>query len=471
MKVQGSPNPRLPIYLTSGIFRVYMREYSKLVDKRKYPAIEHTLWERIRKLTYNDDNCGWCIDAKTIDETANYHFVLHGPGDYEWISYARATREAILGFVNSPDALLYGCEMECFIEYIIARECVDQAPVYHPTSKEIASKATLRDALSVSRDFDCNDIFYGPNFTHASSVTKDDENMKLEMNNSYMKTIVSDWIPMNETKATNSMYNWGDTSNACMRSPLEGCSYTVKPDNITIKIKEDNTNMAVSTNASKAFNFDFGVVTGDFIRLSPYGLAVRTADGKYVAWDAKTHSSMNVDVLNFKSDGLIFKMPVAIKAVRVGDVVIHNGYPCYVVEVHESTLKVVDISECAEKEICPVKSPFGFNFITKVMTPVNFNSASADNPFGNLGMMMMFANDGNIDPMMLMLMSGQMGMDCSNDPMMTYAMLSMLDNKSDNSGIDLKTMMMTKFFETNSSSVGYIGCTGQVGPTGPIGSY
>lgn len=445
MKMLGEKYPRLPIYLSNAVFRTYLREFSNCVDGGTFPRIGHVSWTHLKNLALADaDKGGWMFKT---DEQGRYQ--LLGPENFIWTGCDVSKREAFAREVRNYEP--YGLsDLTLLFEYILARENVTRVSFCDARTEQFYFECNIEQSASNLHNEDCNDPKYGPS-PDISSMSKSNGNMVKGLNPSYIQTVVSDWTSVNETKATNgTISDYGNTSNTYMRSPLEGCSITFKPESVNIKIKEDNTNMAVSTNPSKAFDFDFGVVTGDFIRLSPYGLAVRASDGKYVAWDAKTHSSMNVDVLNFKSDGLIFKMPVAIKAVRVGDVVMHNGYPCYVVEVHESTLKVVDISECAEKEICPVKSPFGFNFITKVMTPVNFNSASADNPFGNLGMMMMFANSGNIDPMMMMLMSGQMGMACGNDPMMTYAMLSMLDNKSGNSSIDLKTMMMAKFFMGNS---------------------
>lgn len=182
--------------------------------------------------------------------------------------------------------------------------------------------------------------------------------------------------------------------------------------------KKENKNM---------FNFDFGKVASDKVRLSMYGIAVKNIDGRYVAYDVKSHSVMDVEIMNMPCGDFLYKMPVAIKDIKAGDVVIHNKVPMFVVEVHDSTLKVVDIHEGAEKEIYLTKSPFGFNFATKVVSLIDFTGkADASNPFGNMLPFLMMG-DGKMDDMlpMMMLMNGGK-MDMSN-PMFMYFMMK--DNK------------------------------------------
>jgi hypothetical protein len=78
------------------------------------------------------------------------------------------------------------------------------------------------------------------------------------------------------------------------------------------------------------------------------------------------------------------------------------------------------------KEIMLTKSPFGFNFVTKVVNFLgNTFNADASNPFGNLGLMMMLSEDGNgvKDMLPLMLMANGGNIDMSN-PLMMYALMS-----------------------------------------------
>lgn len=189
------------------------------------------------------------------------------------------------------------------------------------------------------------------------------------------------------------------------------------------KTVNDMTKKEEKKDMDKMFNFDFGKVTSDAVRVSMYGIAVKSVDGRYVSYDTKSHSVMDVDIVNMPAGDFLYKMPVAIKDVKAGDVVIHNRTPMFVVEVHDSTLKVVDVREGTEKEIYLTKSPFGFNFATKVISLMDMCGVKADesNPFGNMLPLMLMSNGKDFDPMMLMLMNGGK-MDMSN-PMMLYFLM------------------------------------------------
>lgn len=182
---------------------------------------------------------------------------------------------------------------------------------------------------------------------------------------------------------------------------------------------------------NKIFNFDFGPVKGDNIRMSMYGLAVKNRDGNYVAWDKVNENIMNVDILNFNGDGLMYKIPVAIKDIKDGDIVIHNKVPMFVLEVFDKSLDVIDIYSGERKSIILSKSPFNFNFATKVISLIDFgamggDTPSEDNPFGNMWPLLMLGDSGSIDPMILALMCASKG-GCAN-PMMMYALLASKGN-------------------------------------------
>lgn len=197
-------------------------------------------------------------------------------------------------------------------------------------------------------------------------------------------------------------------------------------------IKSETTKKENNKMDNKIFNFDFGPVKGDSIRMSMYGLAVKNRDGNYVAWDKVNENIMNVDILNFNGDGLMYKIPVAIKDIKDGDIVIHNKVPMFVLEVFEKSLDVIDIYSGERKSIILSRSPFGFDFATKVISLIDFSTMggatpSEDNPFGNMWLLLMLGDSGSIDPMMLALMCAGKG-DCAN-PMMMYALLASKDNK------------------------------------------
>ena len=179
----------------------------------------------------------------------------------------------------------------------------------------------------------------------------------------------------------------------------------------------------------KGFNFDFGPMNSNVVRMSIYGLAVKNKTGSWVAYDAKNGEIMDVDVFNFDGSKFMYRMPVAINDVAVGDVIVHMSVPMFIVGKSEDGKAVYAVDPVAgeRKEIMLTKSPFGFNFVTKV---VNFLGgafdADASNPFGNLGLMAMLSED-NVDmrdvlPFMLMANSGNAnGFDLSN-PMVMYMM-------------------------------------------------
>ena len=232
-------------------------------------------------------------------------------------------------------------------------------------------------------------------------------------------------IPDEEEKqqlSTNYAYANLDTVISTSTSNLIDCIYETKP-----KITQKENNKM----DNKIFNFDFGPVKGDNIRMSMYGLAVKNRDGNYVAWDKVNENIMNVDILNFNGDGLMYKVPVAIKNIKDGDIVIHNKVPMFVLEVFDKSLDVIDIYSGERKSIILSRSPFGFDFATKVISLIDFGTMSGatpseDNPFGNMWPLLMLGDSNSIDPMMLALMCAGKG-DCAN-PMMMYALLASKGN-------------------------------------------
>lgn len=176
-------------------------------------------------------------------------------------------------------------------------------------------------------------------------------------------------------------------------------------------------------------NFDFGSCENDNVKMSMYGIAVKNANGTWVSYDAKSENVVDVDILNFDAKYL-YKMPVAIKDVKVGDVVIHNRKPMFVTVVEGGKLGAIDPAAGEEKVILLTKSMFGFDFVTKV---VNFfgdlsATASADAPFGNMLPLMLLADSDKSDDMLpLMFAMGGGKFDMSN-PMMLYFLAK--DNKN-----------------------------------------
>lgn len=215
------------------------------------------------------------------------------------------------------------------------------------------------------------------------------------------------------------------------------------------KLETNNDDVKGKGNNMKMFNFDFGPIKdNDAVRMSPYGLAVKNVNGTYQAYDKKNGEIMDVDIFNFKADNMFFKIPVAIDAIEAGDVIIFNRRPCFVFGFSEQgDVIAIDIAMGEKKTILPSKSPFGFNYITKIVSLVDNmfggETPSAENPFGNiLPFMMMSEDNSSVKDMlpMMMLMNGNAG--GTIDPMMLYFMMKA--DKGDTDSMLPFLLMMNK---------------------------
>ena len=171
------------------------------------------------------------------------------------------------------------------------------------------------------------------------------------------------------------------------------------------------------------FNFEFGVIKSDDYRMSPYGMAV-ACHNTFKAFDKTTGNIVDVGDFTFKMDGAFFKMPIAVDAIKVGDMLMVNHDPMFVIDTKDG-IKVVDIVHGEQKTVMPTTNIFGFNYMTKVVSMFdNMNlfsgmtAPSAEQPFGNMMPFMMmssmcgdggFGFDGDMGKMMMMsmMMGGQ----------------------------------------------------------------
>lgn len=226
----------------------------------------------------------------------------------------------------------------------------------------------------------------------------------------------------------------------------------VRLDTKVDKIPTENISNKMEDNKMKGFNFDFGSFKNtDTVGLSLYGIAVYNYNNEWVSYDPSTGDIINVDLMNIENGNkYIYKMPVAVKDVKPGDVIIHHSLPVFVNAVNEDgTFVIIDVAANESKCILPTKSMFGFNFVTKVISLFDFNPASAspDQPFGNMLPLLMMNSDAkdSSDNMLMAMMMAQNGdMDFSKNPMMMYFLMK------DNSEIDpLALMMLTNCGKLN----------------------
>lgn len=176
-------------------------------------------------------------------------------------------------------------------------------------------------------------------------------------------------------------------------------------------------------------NFEFGPVKNDSVRLSPYGLAVQNMDKAWVAYDGNQEAIIDVDVFNFEGKNLIYKIPAAPHTIHAGDMIVHQGKAMYVlhdVEEGDTSIVVIDPRAGESKEILPTRSPFGFNFVTKLVSLLDMSGigANTDSPFGNLLPLALMGDKdcdaGTMMAMMMMMNNGNCDFDMS-DPMTMLA--------------------------------------------------
>ena len=211
------------------------------------------------------------------------------------------------------------------------------------------------------------------------------------------------------------------------------------------EIKKENDTMM------KGINFDFGPC-GSSVRLSMYGLAIQNVSGEWVSYNTATKEIMNVDIINMAEGGkYIYKMPVAISEVQVGDIIVHAKIPMFVTGINsDGSFNAIDVRAGEAKCILATRSPFGFNFVTKVVNLFGnmLGTPTADQPFGNmLPFLMLSGENKDIDPMMMFFLMGQQGgANIMSNPMMLYFLAK------DNKEIDpLLLMAMSGGFNLNQS--------------------
>lgn len=183
----------------------------------------------------------------------------------------------------------------------------------------------------------------------------------------------------------------------------------------------------------KGVNFDFGPC-GSGVRLSMYGMAIQNSAGEWVSYNPATGEIINVDILNIADGGkYLYKMPVPISEVKVGDIVVHNRVPMFVTDIlGNGTFAVTDVRAGESKTIIPVRNMFGFNFMTKVISLFGnmMGTPSADQPFGNMLPFLMMGEGKSMDNdamLMFMLLQNQSNSNMFNNPMMMYFLMK--DNK------------------------------------------
>lgn len=217
----------------------------------------------------------------------------------------------------------------------------------------------------------------------------------------------------------------------------------------------DDNNNEKENNKMKNFNFDFGPCNPETIRMSMYGLAIKNSTGTWVSYNSATKQIIDVDVLNFDGAKFLYKMPVALKEVKAGDIVVHNRKPMFVTAPStdgSNALQVVDIYAGEEKCIVPAVSPFGFNFVTKVVSlfgnMMTTSQATAENPFGNAFMMYALMSDENTDNMLPLMLMAQNGNNIN-----PFMMMMLCDDKGSSNKNLMAMMAMSGMFNNTPAPI------------------
>lgn len=426
------------------IFDKILDRFSQAVQDNKYQKLDYVFWRKlktsknkVRIVVKSDLNGKLFFDIYPDVYTINYSFFVDGIDG----SFGKYLIDNVCNIFTNDYAIK--CS-EKFFEYKMRR-----------------AKKTVEKNNDISKtrdDFDYTKVCAGWNTEFSTAWTiSDEEAQKIlgELNTTPIAVVPDSHCSLETGKVASV------NSNAIFATTL------ITPDTITLgsqidaikdkcttidndyiddrinkvlneqNIFNNNVDNKKGNKKMKAFNFDFGPCTTDNIRMSMYGLAVKNANGTWVSYNPESKEIIDVDIFNFDGGKFLYKMPVAIKDVKVGDIVIHNRKAMFVTEVAETGMTAIDPQAGEEKKILLTKSPFGFNFATKVVSLFNMTSdaPTPDAPFGNmLPFLMMSENSGEFDMntmLMLSMMGGQSGMDFSKNPMMMYFLIKDSKNADD----------------------------------------
>ena len=374
-----------------------LNRFQKAADDGKYKRIPYTQWKKLKTA----DKC----KAKIVtDENTG-----------EW--FAQIIRKE-----DDKLVLEFDVEDQSFGEFLsteILTGGIDNMP---PTDKQVYS--WINNESSGYYDLFLGKIEYDPSNTVSTSSNY----------------TIGYGEQTNRTDPTIKLSDFGKVYSDKTNESLTQTFVTKDEFNSALATKEDKKplNNDKENVKMKGFNFDFGPCTNNAVKMSLYGLAVKNSTGTWVSYDTKTQSIIDVDILNFDGAKYLYKIPTAIKDIAEGDIVVHAGKPMFVLSTTAKSLHVIDPISGEKKEIMLTRSPFGFDFATKIVNFLgNFmdSAATPDTPFGNMWMLMlaqgensdlsnilpfMFMNGGaaNMNPMMMYFLLGNKGGNDSLLPLM-----------------------------------------------------
>ena len=394
-------------------FSDLITRFSKGVEKGWFEKVEYSTWRQLSKICNSYDDLD--ITIEIIYDIDNYGMI-----DLDTASALINIHNYDTNYSNCYNFESNDLSFGTFLIEEFSNEIYDNR--WHGIGYDFDTEVGVTNLGQVSEDAKSATLNFKADYCDGTAVgcssTKADA-----VNYNSITSVLTD-LKVCSTEATTAIQELADK--------LKETRYELDLD------KEENKVMM------KGFNFEFGPLNNHLAKMSIYGLAVKNKSGVYVSYDKDRAELIDVDVFQFDGSKFLYRMPVAIKDIAVGDVVIHQNIPTFVVEIptHGKTLIVIDPCNGEKKEIMLTRSPFGFNFATKI---VNFLDGmmhgvapSADNPFGNMWMLALMDGDNkDMSKMLPFMFMNQNGMNI--DPKMM--MLMMGDNKDMGDMLPLMMMM------------------------------
>lgn len=237
----------------------------------------------------------------------------------------------------------------------------------------------------------------------------------------------------------------------------------IKNDNISATLTTSSMNGCININTINCLEkekgsmfenimskFQFGRISNTQVKMSMNGIAFKDKEHGWVAFD---NEGSAIDVTGLVFDlPLMYCMPVAVKDVQIGDYIRHND--CWVKVMDENERgNLVCLNPWSHEEVVvmPVKSPFGFDFVTKLMCLAEDmfqgSDASAQLPFGSmLPLMLMMHKESNSNSMLplVLMMQNSNSKKMFDNPMMLMLLMSDKNDFNNDLMLPLMYSMMVK---------------------------
>lgn len=191
-------------------------------------------------------------------------------------------------------------------------------------------------------------------------------------------------------------------------------------------------------------NLGFGKLQGNRFKISMNGIAVAQGNGRYVVYNKDNNEFVDVSNMLIDIKDALFLLPAV--EVGVGDTVLHENKPYFVVSTANNEIKAVDYETCTQTVLIPKSTMFGIKYFTKVFSLFGDNFASAGDLFSNPMMLMALMEGKNSDLTQIMLMNSLSNGDLGGNPMALAMML-----KGDKSDDSLSTIALMSMFNNGTN--------------------